>query len=304
MRINLKKLLSRDFRERVMYGLFFLPDAPYIQLFYRTVTGRHLNLNNPQGYNEKLNWLKLHDKHPEYSGLADKLKVRAHIEKELGAEYLFPLLGAWRRFEDIEFDKLPNEFVLKCNHDSGSVRIIKDKTKLTEKDYIDLRRHFNKHLRRDFFYAGREYSYKGITPYVLAEKMMHTADGSTDGINDYKFFCFNGEPKLLLLCSGRDTEKQIHYEDYFDMDFNWLHIRNGWTESPKCPEKPECFEELKNMARKLSTGIRQVRMDFYEIDGKPYFGEYTFFSGGGFELFEPEEWEQKLGSWIELDDLR
>lgn len=301
--MSIKKYVPRNMRGKLMYGLKFLPDSIYVSLFYWAATGRYLNLKNPETYNEKLNWLKIHGNYAQYSHLADKLAVRNHVESVLGPGYLFPLLKAWRSADEIDFDCLPNEFVMKCNHDSGSVKIILDKASLSAEQINDIREYYKKRLSEDFFYAGREYSYKYITPFVIVEKLMYPEGGTTDGINDYKFFCFNGEPKLLLLCSGRDTEKHFHYEDYFDMDWNRLPIRNGWTESPVCPPKPACFEELKMMAAKLSKGIPQVRMDFYEIDGKPYFGEYTFFNGGGFELFQPEEWEKKLGSWIDLNNL-
>ena len=288
---------SRKIRGALMYWLSFLPDAAYVSLFYYAINGRFPNLKNPQRYTEKLQWIKLHDKHPEYRQLADKIEVREYVEKVLGPGYTFPLLGKWKCFEDIDFNTLPNEFVLKCNHDSGSVRIIKDKNALSESDLNELREFYNKRVKKDFFYAGREDCYKGIDPYIFAEQLMQASDDDPGGIKDFKFFCFDGEPRIMLMVNGRQTVK---HEDYFDMDFNWLHIQNGWTESEVCPEKPVCFEQMKEMAAKLSKGMRTVRMDFYEIDGKPYFGEFTFFNGGGFEVFKPEEWELRMGSWVNL----
>lgn len=295
--VDLRKIIGPGMRGKIMYALSFLPDKPYLRLFYFATTGKMINFKNPKGFNEKLQWLKVNDKHPEYSKLVDKLAVREHIKKVLGEEYLFPLLGYWESFEEIDFSKLPNQFVLKCNHDSGSVRIIKDKSILTKEKIEELRNFYNRRVAHDFFWAGREYPYKGIKPYIMAEKFMEDEKEGAAGIKDYKFFCFNGEPKLLLSVSGRQTEK---HEDYFDMDYNYLHIRNGSTESDVCPEKPECFEKMKEFARILSKDMRQVRMDFYEINGRVYFGEYTFFSGGGFEWFHPDEWERKLGNWIDL----
>lgn len=296
--LDLRKVIkSRKIRGMIMYSLSFLPDSLYVSMFYFATTGRLPNLINPKGYNEKLQWLKLHDKHPEYRLLADKLRVRKVVRDKIGRGYTFPLLGYWKSFDDIDFEELPNEFVLKCNHDSGSVKIVKDKNHLTPKEIEELKLFFDKRMSKDFFYAGREYPYKNIKRCILAEKLMKDSTGDPGGLNDFKFFCFDGEPKLLLYVTGRQTEK---HEDYFDMDYNWLNIRNGWTPSENPPKKPECFEELKEMATKLSQGIKQVRMDFYEIDGKIYFGEYTFFSGGGFELFKPDEWELRLGDWIDL----
>lgn len=280
-----------------MYGLSFLPDSLYVSLFYFATTGRFPNLIKPKGYNEKLQWLKLHDKHPEYSNYADKLQVRKIVEEKIGGQYLFPLLGYWKTFEEIPFDEMPNEFVLKCNHDSGSARIINDKNSLTASDIDELRQFYNGRVKQNFFYAGREYPYKGIESYIMAEKLMKDHTGSPEGINDFKFFCFNGEPELMLYVTGRQKEK---HEDYFDMNYNHLTIYNGWTPSKIPPQKPECFEEMKAIAAELSQGMRQVRLDLYELDGKVYFGEYTFFSGGGFELFKPKEWERRLGDWIDL----
>lgn len=296
--MDIRKIVkNRTVRKKIMYSLSFLPNSIYLSLFYRSTTGRWPNLKNPKGFNEKLMWLKINDIHPEYNQLADKLRVRKHVEKILGPGFTFPVLGVWKSGDDIDFQNLPNEFVLKCNHDSGSYRIIKDKSKLSEREIKDLRNYYNHRLSEDFYYAGRDYSYKGIEPKVFAEKLMRSSSDGEGGIKDFKFFCFNGEPKLMLMVNGRQTEK---HEDYFDMDFNRLHIENGWTESKICPPKPSSFEEMKKMAATLSKGIRQVRMDFYEIDGKPYFGEYTFFSGGGYELFHPDEWERRLGDWIDL----
>lgn len=288
---------SRKIRNFLRYSLSFMPDSLYLRIYYFAMNGHMLHLKNPKGYNEKLQWLKLHDKHPEYSVLVDKYRVRQAIAEKLGEGYLFPLLGHWESFDDINFDELPNEFVLKCNHDSGSVKIINDKSALTPEALRELKEFYDRSMSHDFFYAGREYPYKGIKPCILAEKLMKDEKEGPAGIKDYKFFCFNGEPKLLLSVSGRQTEK---HEDYFDMDYNWIHITNGSTESKVPPEKPACFEEMKVLASRLTQGMRQVRLDFYEIDGKVYFGEFTFFSGGGFELFKPDEWEQKLGSWIDL----
>lgn len=292
---NLKKLLGRNVRGKIMYSLKFLPDKPYLQMFYFATTGKFINFKNPQGYNEKLQWLKINNKHPEYGPLVDKLAVRDHIKKELGEEFLFPLLGAYESFDDIDFSSLPNQFVMKCNHDSGSTKIIKDKASLSEEDMKELRQHFTKKLNRDFFYAGREYPYKGIKPYIMIEKLM-VDEGKSD-ITDYKFFCFDGVPKVVLIATDRQTDCRF---DYFDMDFNHLDIIDHCPQSEKAIDKPVCFDQMKELASKLSQGIKTVRMDFYEINGQIYFGEYTFFSGGGFDLYIQPEWEKQMGDWINV----
>lgn len=294
-----KKLIPRKSRGHLMRAFAFLPDEFYIKLFYFAVTGRLLNLKHPSTFEDKQNWMKLNDKHPEYRNLADKIKVREHINDTIGEGYSFPLIATWDRFEDINFNLLPNQFVLKCNHDSGSTRVIKNKNALTEKDYVELKQHFNKRLSRDFYYAGREYPYKGIKPRLLAEQYMTDERQEKTGLDDYKFFCFEGIPKIVLIVTDRATD--IHY-DFFDMDFKRLDLRYGTPSEEGRITKPPFFEEMKEIAAKLSTGIKFVRLDMFAVGGKPYFGEYTFFDGGGFQYLQPEEWEYRLGSWINLPE--
>ncbi len=295
--INLKKIFGRNFREGMMYALSFLPDKLYLQLFYFATTGKIINFKNPKGYNEKLQWLKVNDRHPEYSKLVDKIAVREHIKETLGEEYLFPLLGYWESFDDIDFAELPEQFVLKCNHDSGSTKVIKSKSSLTAEDIKSLRQFFTKRVKRDFFYAGREYPYKGIKPYIIAEQMMIDSKNPESSIEDYKFFCFNGEPKIMFVATDRSTDCKF---DFYDMDFNHLDIYNIHPNSDKNITKPALFEEMKKIASKVSKGMKAVRIDLYEINNRIYFGEFTFFHGGGFALFYPEKWERQMGDWIDL----
>ena len=281
-----------------MYSLKFLPNKLYLQLFYFATTGKFINFKNPKGYNEKLQWLKVNDKRTEYTELVDKLAVREHIKDILGEEYLFPLLGSWESFDEIDFNALPEKFVLKCNHDSGSTKVIKNKSSLTKADFDDLREFFSKRLKRDFFYAGREYPYKNLKPYIIAEQFMVDDSAPEKSIEDYKFFCFNGEPKIMFVATDRNIDVKF---DFFDMDFNHLDIVNIHPQSGKEIIKPAMFDEMKEIAANLSKGMRQVRIDLYELNGKIYFGEYTFFHGGGFSLFHPFEWEHKLGDWIDVN---
>lgn len=291
--IDYKGLIkSRELRLKLIDKLAFIPTKPYLKMVYWIKTGKRLNLKKPAGFNEKLNWFKLNDIHPEYTNLVDKLSVREYISHELGPEYLFPLLGHWEKFSDIDFDNLPDQFVLKCNHDSGSVKVIKDKNSINK---IELERFFNSRLRMNSFVLGREYPYRNVKPCIIAEKYMESDDGK--GINDYKFFCFDGCPKIMFVATDRATDVKF---DFFDMEFNHLDIQNIHDIADYPPEKPACFEEMRQLAKKLSQGMKFVRIDFYEIDGRVYFGEFTFFHGGGFYLFHPDEWESRLGGWLKI----
>ncbi len=296
--IDLRDIFSRDFRSKLMYALSFLPDKMYLQLFYFATTRKFIDFKNPKGFNEKLQWLKVNDRRPEYSQLVDKLAVRDHISKILGEEYLFPLLGKWESFDDIDFDALPEQFVMKCNHDSGSTKVIKNKSSLTAEEINEMKEFYSKRLKQDFYYAGREYPYKGIKPYIIAEQLMIDETAPEKSIEDYKFFCFGGEPKVMFVATDRTTDCRF---DFFDMDFNHLDLINIHPNADKPIPKPKKFDEMKELAAKLSQGMRHVRIDLYELNGKIYFGEYTFFHGGGFQLCEQPEWERKLGDWIDIN---
>ncbi len=295
--IDLRKIFSSKVRGKLMYLLSFLPDKLYLRIFYFSTTGKLINFKTPKGFNEKLQWLKVNDRRPEYTKLVDKLAVREHIANVLGEEYLFPLLGKWESFEEIDFNTLPEQFVLKCNHDSGSTKVIKSKSSLTQSDFEEMRAFYTKRLSRDFFYAGREYPYKGIKPYIIAEQLMTDENDKEKSIEDYKFFCFNGIPKIMFVATDRATDCKF---DFYDMDFNHLDLINIHPNTDKHIEKPKMFDEMKEIAAKLSKGMRHVRIDLYELNGKIYFGEYTFFHGGGFQLCQPPEWEHRLGDWIDL----
>lgn len=295
--LDLRKVFKRNFRGNVKYLLSFLPDKLYIQVFFFACNGKFINFKHPKTFCDKMNWLKIYDRHPEYSKLADKLAVREHIKEVLGEEYLFPIYGSWRSFDEIDFDSLPEQFVLKCNHDSGSVKVIKSKKDLTEKDYADLKKFYDKRLSRDFFYSGREYSYKGIDRFVFAEKYMTSKDDNLEAFHDYKFLSFNGKPELMYIETERDIGVKM---DAFDMQFNPVNIIGDKPSSGHLFEKPAAFDEMRRIAAELSQGIKFVRIDFRVLDGRVYFGEYTFYDNGGFREYRPKEWDAKLASMIEI----
>lgn len=275
------------------YGFFnWLSDKSYVKLAFRIFMKRKLNLKNPTTYNEKLQWLKLYDHNPNYTDLVDKYTVRKYISEKIGEKYLIPIIGVWDKFEDIDFSIFPDRFVLKCTHDSGGVVICKDKNKL---DIEAVRKKINKCLKRNYFISNREWPYKNIKPRIIAEEYM--VEESETQLKDYKFFCFNGKVKILFVASDRGMDTRF---DFYTPDFNHLPFMQHYMNSNKIINKPLGLNEMISLAEKLSSGMTHVRVDFYDIKGKVYFGEMTFFHFSGIEKFEPEKWDYVLGKWLEL----
>lgn len=272
-----------------------MSDERYLKKLYRIKMGRPLNLSDPQTYTEKLQWLKLYDRKPEYTVLQDKYAVRDYVAKTIGSEYLIPLLGVWEDAKDIDFTKLPDQFVLKCNHDSASVIICRDKTKL---DYEKTREKLNECLRTNYYLSAREWAYKDIKPLIIAEKYMAMSNQET--LTDYKFFCFSGKAKIVMLTSG-EAHTRNRRNDLFDISFNRLPIQRGNVEgSNVLYNKPEKFDVLVSLAERIAGNIPFIRVDFYLIEDHPYFGEVAFYPSAGLSQFSPSEWEEKIGSWIKL----
>lgn len=272
-----------------------MSDEEYIKRKFKAEMGYSLPLDKPETYNEKLQWLKLYDRDSSYTCMVDKYSVKQYVADKIGKQYIIPSYGVWDKFSEIEFDKLPNSFVLKCTHDSGGLVICKDKNKL---NYSLAKKKICACLKRNFFYQGREWPYKNVKPRILAE--MYLDDETGNGLNDYKFFCFNGVPKIMFVATERQKDHSEVKFDFFDMDFKHLDIHDGHQLSQNVIEKPYCFEEMKSLASKLSTGVPQLRVDFYEYNNRVYFGELTFFQRSGFCPITPKEWDYKMGSWIEL----
>ena len=277
---------------------FLFPDEFYLKMMFWLELRKKLDLDNPQTFNEKLQWLKLYCHRPEFVTMADKEAVKAYVASKIGEEYVVPLLGKWDRAKEIDWDKLPNKFVLKTNHDGGNYGIVicKDKQHFDRQKAI---RRLNKSLRRNTFLLGREWPYKNIPRKVFAEQYLEDAD--TSDLLDYKFFCFDGKVKMLYVASNRQEKSGVKF-DYFDVNYNHLNIRQSHPNAAVTPPKPKNFELMKELAEKLSVGIPHVRVDFYEVNGRVYFGEFTFFSLGGWAAFHPEEYDYQLGSWIQLPE--
>jgi len=273
-----------------------LSDKTYIALRYKTMLGSWPDLKNPKTFNEKLQWIKLYDRRPEYTKMVDKYAVKEYIAEKIGEQYLIPTLGVWDKFEEIDFEKLPEQFVLKCTHNSGGLVICKDKSRL---DIEAARRKINASLKENYFWHSREWPYKNVVPRIIAEAYMENPDGSE--INDYKIQCFHGVVDNILVCVERYTKTGVKYH-YFDREWNYLPYcpYPGITKDNVNVKRPGKLDEMLEIAEKLSEGIPQLRVDLYEIGGKIYFGELTFFSGSGFDRTITKEADRIMGEQLVL----
>ena len=275
--------------------LRFIPDKVWIEYMYKQVFHKRLDLNNPQTFNEKLQWMKLHYRNPICSTMVDKIEAKKYVENILGGGYCIPTLGVWNSFEEINWDILPEQFVLKCNHDSGGLVICRDKSKL---DKEEARKKINKCLKSNYFWHGREWVYKNIKPRILAETYMESADGPQ--LSDYKFYCFDGVVKCLYVSTGLEDHHTARI-GFFDLNFESLPFsRTDFHTFDIAPKKPDHFDEMIQIAEKLSEGFPFLRVDLYEINGKVYFSELTFVPASGWMVLKPEEWDLTMGSWLTL----
>lgn len=270
-------------------------DETYLRWYYFLCMKKRLNLKSPTTYNEKINWLKLYNRNPFYTTLVDKLKVKDVVAQKIGAEHVIKTLGVWKRAEDIEWDKLPDRFVLKTTQGGGNVGIVICRDKSTF-DKVTAVTNMNAALKQNLYYSSREWPYKDVEPMIFAEEYMEDEHGE---LRDYKFFCFNGKCKMLFVATERQTREEPYF-NFFDENYNPLPFEQGHRVNPVIPEKPEGFDEMKRVAEELSEGLPHARMDLYVIDGNVYFGEYTFYHFGGTMPFEPAEWDYKIGEWLKL----
>ena len=293
-------------REFLIYKVCkMIPDRIWIQIRFLQHFGRFCNLKNPQTFNEKLQWLKLYDRKDEYTVMVDKYLSKEFVAHRIGEEYVVPVVGGpWKSFEEIDFDALPDQFVLKTNHDCGGVVVCTDKDKFDKKA---AEKFLTWHLKSDYYLTGREWPYKNVPRCIFAEQYMQndSLDNSKSlELTDYKFFCFDGKPKIMFIATDRNSQTEETKFDFFDMGFNHLPIINGHPNAKIPLQKPENFEVMKDLAAKLSSDFPHVRVDFYNCNGKVYFGELTLFHFSGMQRFKPEKWDYKLGSWINLPEKR
>lgn len=294
-------------RERIFkffdnrHWLDWLPDETYLKLAFRAAMGHPLDLKAPKTFSEKLQWLKLYDRDPLYTTLVDKYAVRKYVADKIGEEHLIPLVGGpWYSAGEIDFDSLPEQFVLKCNHNSGGVIICRDKSSF---DIEGAKARLNKFLARNYFYSSREWPYKNVKPCIIAEKYMD--DGSDDrngGLRDYKFYCFGGEVKFVLITTDRAAKDRPTRYNYFDREFNALPFSKSGPRYEGIIDRPNRYEEMLEIAQGLAEGLPQVRVDMYLVKDRIYFGELTFFAAGGMARFDPPEWDERIGSWLELPE--
>ena len=276
---------------------FLFPDAVYLKLIHRLELRKKLDLKNPKTYNDKLQWLKLYCHRPEFTMMADKVAVKPFVAERIGAEYVAPLLGVWDRVEDIEWDRLPQKFVLKTNHDGGNFGVVICKDKATF-DRAKAEKRLKASLRRNTYLLGREWPYKDIPRKVFAEAYIE--DAGREELLDYKFYCFDGKVRIVFIASGRQSGKEVCI-DYYDTDCNHIDgLRQSHPNAPVPPAKPIHFDLMKSLAENLSEGIPHVRVDCYEANGKVYFSELTFFPYGGWAAFHPEEYDTILGDYLKL----
>lgn len=269
-------------------------DGEYLKRRYDAFMRKKLNLEEPCTFNEKMQWLKLYDRKSIYTLLVDKVKVKDYVADKIGSEYVIPTLGVWDKPEDIQFEKLPKRFVLKCNHNSGlGMYICNDRTLINEKR---VKRNLRKGLKQDYYLSSREWPYKDVPRKIIAEE--NIAIG-TEELKDYKFMCFNGRVKCSFVCSDRFSGDGLKVT-FFDREWNVMPFERCYPKSNVQIAKPNNYDKMIELAEKLAKDIPFVRVDFYDLDDRIYFGELTFYPGSGFEEFRPEKWDWELGSWINL----
>lgn len=299
----LKKIANKGY-------LNWLSDKLYIKFLYRISTGEKLNLENPVTFAEKLQWLKLYNRRPEYTLYVDKVKVKDYVSKKIGEEYIIPTIGVWENVDDIDFDTLPDKFVIKCNHNSGTgMYICRDKSKV---HINEVKKELRRGMQQDYYKFRREWPYKDVQRRILAEKYVEDKNEQLSSKNeekasklgnliDYKVYCFNGKPKLIQIISDRASDEKI---DFYDTKWNRVEglvgLSSNAQNSLNSIKSPTNLKKMLQFAEILSEGIPFSRIDFYEIQEQLLFGEITFFPASGFGKFRPDKWNYILGEWIKL----
>lgn len=290
---SLRKALSYILRHTP--GTSAIPDKIYLQMLYPLQIGKRLHLSRPVTFNEKIQWLKLYDRKPHHTTMVDKYAVKRYVAEKAGEELLIPTLGIWDSFDDIDFSKLPDKFVLKTTHGGGGmdVAVVKDRNSM---DAATLKAKFDASMKRSIYAPYREWPYKDVPHRIIAEEYIEDEFGE---LRDYKFFCMNGEPKFLFLATNRLSNDELTF-DFLDINYKRIPVTGGHPLLSVVPEPPQNYDKMVELARKLSQGETFVRVDLYNVRGKIYFGEYTFYHNSGLVPFDPEKYDEIFGKLIEL----
>jgi len=293
--VRLKKYLLKVIVKLASKNIIKISDKKYLYLLGQIRLNEKMNLDTPTTFSEKLQWLKIYDRNPRYTKMVDKYEAKKYVASKIGEQYIIPTIGVWDKFEYINFDELPNEFVVKCTHDSGGLVICRNKKEL---NYDIAKKKINKSLKRNYYNVNKEWPYKNVKPRIIVEKYMK--DKKLEKLRDYKYYCFNGEPKYIYVSEGLEHHPTAKIS-FYDMNYEKAPFgRSDYKEFEEKPEKPLNFEKMKELARILSKDIPFLRVDFYEINEKIYFGELTFTPCTGMMPIKPKEYDKILGDMLEL----
>lgn len=279
---------------------FIFSDSLFLKIKYYLVLGKTLNLKNPQTFTEKLQWLKLNNKQPQYTQMVDKATAKDYVQSILGGEYIIPTYGVWSKFDDIDFSKLPDGFILKCTHDSSRGIVVRNKSQM---NVTNMKMRIEKYQKRNYYVHHREYPYKDVPHRIIAEQFL--VNGNDAELMDYKFYCFDGRAEYVQIIANRSSNETI---DFYDRD--WVHqdffgLNPDAKNAICCHSKPENYKEMFLVADKLSKAIGSpfVRIDLYNVNGHIYFGEITFYPASGMGVFTPNEWDKRLGDLINIKNI-
>lgn len=297
----MKILRCLFFRLSAKGFLRWLPDGWYLKTRYKFASGgEKLDLENPKTFNHKLQWLKIYDRKPIYTTMVDKYEAKQFVAERIGREYVVENYGVWEKFDDIDFDALPEQFVLKCTHDSGGLVIVRDKSKL---DKEAAKHKIEKSLKRNYYWGGREWPYKNVKKRIIAEKYMSDfSDEQGGGITDYKFYCFDGEPEFLYVSKGLEDHSTARIS-FLTLDWQFAPFkRKDYKPFETLPPKPQNYEKMLEICKILSKDCPFLRVDLYECSGQIYFSELTFFPCGGVMPFKDKADDEKIGKLLTLPD--
>ncbi|ADL33460.1 glycosyl transferase [Butyrivibrio proteoclasticus B316] len=297
---KLRLLIENPFQLWIFFanrGFFnYMDDEKYLRYRYRCLMRKKLSLERPRSFNEKIQWLKLYDRKPIYNSMVDKYEAKNYVGDLIGEQYIIPTYGVWNNFDEIDFDSLPDQFVIKCTHDSGGIVIVRDKNKF---DKEHAKKVIERALNKDFYLIGREWPYKDLEHRIIIEKYISNRDNDL-GLIDYKFYCFNGEPKFLYISAGLEDHDKARIS-FVSLEWERLPFyRTDFKQFEQLPEKPTNYEEMIHICKKLAEGIRFIRVDLYEIDNRIYFSELTFHPCSGFMPLNDEKYDLEIGEMLEL----